>query len=91
VLNAARMGHPRLIYFWRKADSSCLASLARRNDGVGGFGVYFGRRLGFGYFVDVEGLGCNHLAIAEVAEYALSDRVVGGGFCAFGCTEGWGG
>ena len=29
---AARMGHPQFIRCWRTAGSSCLASLARRND-----------------------------------------------------------
>jgi hypothetical protein len=61
--NAARMGHPRVIRCWRTADSSCLASLARRNDTVRDSyfcGVYFRGYSGFpdwDNFVDCCGLG----------------------------------
>ena len=36
------------------------------------------------YFLDFDLGGWNHLVIAEVADVAPSDRVVGGGFCVWG-------
>jgi hypothetical protein len=48
---------------------------------VGSTFVGMGASRNGAYFLDLDLGGWNHLVIAEVAELAPSDRVVGGGFC----------
>jgi len=64
---------------WRRNDKGCGAVMGTFECLL----AWVWGASGVGYLVDFIRSGCNHLAIAEVADIAPFDRMVGGGF-AFG-------